>query len=143
MARSFKDAIREQRRNRDALQGVDDTVPGFIPDPSTSSQPTPGGRRRARTFSQAIAEATRGVDHDSGRWMPPVPDLASQPYKPDWRGHYGQASKKPVPRALLNLATLPVASQIVPVLKFDSGRPRDQADRIARLREQFRPKAMR
>ena len=119
-------------------------MPGFIPNPSTFSQPTPGGTRRARTFSQTIAEVTRNLGYSMDKpFMPPRPDLTSQPYKPDWRGHYEAASRVPVPRALLNLATPPVASQIVPVLKFDPGRARDQADRIEMLRQTFWPKAMR
>ena len=104
MARDFKTAIRQQR-NRDPLQDVDETVPGFIADPSTYSQPTPGGTRRARTFSQTIADATRGVDAGMNRFTPQKPDLSSSAYKPDWRGHYNGADVAPVPRIFLDLAT--------------------------------------
>ena len=108
MARSFKDAIREQRR--DALQDVDETVPGFIPDPSTYQYGKPGARR-ARTFSQTIADATRGMD--AGMAMPSggvVSELGSKPSvgvaRPDWRGHYDAGQATPAPRASLQLATL-------------------------------------
>jgi hypothetical protein len=102
---------------------VDETVRGFIPDPSTYSQPTPGGKRRARTFSQAIADATRGVDAGMNRFTPQKPDLSSDPYNPDWRCHYNRADAPPTRRIFLNLATT-------------------QTTRVEQLRRKFRPKAM-
>lgn len=104
---------------KDPLQDVDETVPGFIPDPSTYVGPTPGGKRRARTYSQVIADATRGID--AGMAMPSggvTNDLGSQPgvgrAHPDWRGHYDAAQKVPTPRAALQLQTYP-PSEIHPL----------------------------
>lgn len=99
---------------KDPLQDVDETVPGFLPDPSTYVEPTPGGKRRARTFSQAIADATRGADAGMNRFTPQKPDLNSSAYKPDWRGHYKKPSNTPAPRAALQLETMP-ADQIHPL----------------------------
>lgn len=92
---------------KDPLQNVDETVPGFIADPSTYSEPTPGGKRRARTFSQAIADATRGADAGMNRFTPTRPDLSSSAYRPDYRGQLSPSQKKPVPRAALQLETEP------------------------------------
>lgn len=49
-------------------------------------------RRRARTYSQVIADATRGLDAgmampSGGRMSEPGP-TADERQKPDWRGHY-------------------------------------------------------
>lgn len=106
MARDFKSAIQERRR--DPLQDIDETVPGFIPDPSTYSQPTPGGARRARTFSQTIADATRGID--AGMAMPSGGKVIDESQvgrpAPDWRGHYLGADAPPTPYRFLDLATV-------------------------------------
>lgn len=99
----------------DPLFNVDQTVPGFLNDPSTYSAPTPGGKRRARTFSQAIADATRGLDAGMNGPGPTPKDLSSSAYKPDWRGHYEPPSDVPAPRASLNLATYPNPADIHPL----------------------------
>jgi hypothetical protein len=58
-----------------------------ITDPSTYEYGQQGARR-ARTFSQVIAEATRGVDAGMNRFTEQPADLSSDRYAPDWRGHY-------------------------------------------------------
>lgn len=106
MARDFKAALQQ----RDALQNIDQTVPGFLPDPSTYMQPTPGGKRRARTFSQTIADATRGIEAGSAPSGGKMDSMGSEPgvnmARPDWRGHYDAAQRTPAPRASLQLATV-------------------------------------
>lgn len=120
---------------RDPLQAVDQTVPGFLNDPSTYSQPTPGGKRRARTFSQAIADATRGVDAGMNRYTKPGSDLSSDPYLPDWRGHLEQPDPNPAPRDSLQLATYHNPADIHPLTLqermgmakgYDPDEPRDE-----------------
>lgn len=75
MARTFTQALKAE------------TSPAAVPLPSTY-QYGPPGARRARTFSQVIADATRGVDAGMNRFTAPRPDLSSDAYAPDWRGHY-------------------------------------------------------
>jgi predicted ABC-type ATPase len=49
---------------------------------------SPSTRRRARDYSQVIADSTRGMDAGQNRFTPQKPDLSSDPYRPDWRGHF-------------------------------------------------------
>jgi hypothetical protein len=124
-------------KQKDPLQNIDQTVPGFIPDPSTYSEPTPGGRRRARTFSQMIADATRGMDAGMNRTTPQDQEdkqLVGDAYKPDWRGHYEKPDCKPAPRASLQLETIPedeikplsVQERMHMAKAFDPSEPRDE-----------------
>jgi hypothetical protein len=125
MARDFLTVHKARTAARcDPLQDVDETVPGFIPDPSAYQYGKPG-RRRARTFSQTIADATRGIEAGAVASGGNMDDLGSQPSvgvaRPDWRGHYDAAQSTPAPRASRQLAT---------------------PGRTEELRRKFRPKAM-
>lgn len=64
-----------------------ETSPGVVASSQVYDTGAPG-KRRARTFSQVIAEATRGADAGMNRFTETRPDLSSDRYAPDWRGHY-------------------------------------------------------
>ncbi len=89
MARDFN-AV--QKGDSLAAQPIDTTVSAATQMPGMYVYGPPGARR-ARTYSQVIAEATNGgIDssanlHNGGKPGPNGPKVSDR-QKPDWRGHY-------------------------------------------------------
>lgn len=101
-ARSFKQVMGKSAEIQAHIIPPDTStrlVYGSKPGEVASSQvyDTGGVReRRARTFSQVIADATRGVDAGMARYRETPADLSSSAYAPDWRGHYlGRGEDQP------------------------------------------------
>lgn len=104
---------------------MDQTRPGAV-EPSHAYDPPFYGTRQGKTWSQVIAETTRGADAgmapaDGGKKTKPGP-LTQQRAKPDWRGHYlGQD-------ALPQFACDIPPGQVVRK-DFDPNQPRDEIGR--------------